>query len=116
MGMQIRIPQGDTGSVKFTYDKGEVASEDRALFTIANRSGVALLRKVLTPNESDNAFHLPFSYSETAGMKPDSYSWSLRVVRGATLDGNGRITDVQGSHTAILRGTLVVMPVAGGAK
>jgi hypothetical protein len=116
MGTQIRIPQGDTGSVKFTYAKGEVSADDRALFTVANQNGGAMLRKVLTPNDSDLAFHLPFTYGETASMKPGSYNWSLRVVRDGTLDVNGRITDVQGSHTAVLNGRLTILPVAGGAK
>lgn len=116
MGMQIRIPQGDTGCVKFVYESGEVTEEDRALFTIAGRNGGAMLRKVLSPNESDHAFHLPFTYQETASMKPDSYDWSLRVVRKGTLDVNGKITDVQGSHTAILKGKLTILPVAGGAR
>jgi hypothetical protein len=116
MGMQIRIPQGDTGSVKFVYEKGEVSDVDRALFTVAGRNGGAIMRKVLSPNDSDSAFHLPFTYEETSGMKPDSYDWSLRVVRDGTFDANGRITGVQGSHTAILKGKLTILPVAGGAR
>ena len=116
MGMQIRIPQGDTGSVKFTYDKGEVAAEDRALFTVANANGGAILRKVLAPNNSDLAFHLPFTYEETAVMRPGRYDWSLRVIRDGTLDASGKITAVKGSHTAILRGKLTILPVAGGAS
>ena len=116
MGMQIRIPQGDTGSVKFTYDKGEVSAEDRALFTVANQSGAPILRKVLSSNDTDLAFHLPFAYDETSGMKPGSYDWSLRVVRGGTFDANGKITAVKGSHTAILKGKLTILPVAGGAR
>ena len=116
MGMQIRIPQGDTGSVKFTYEDGEVSAEDRALFTVANQSGAPMLRKVLSPNDSDKAFHLPFTYEETSGMRPGSYDWSLRVIRDGTLDANGKITAVKGSHTAILRGKLTILPVAGGAR
>ena len=71
---------------------------------------------MLSPNDGDNAFHLPFVYSETAGMKPDSYDWSLRVVRDGTFDANGKIVGTQGSHTAILKGKLTILPVAGGAR
>ena len=114
-GTQIRVPQGDTGNVKFVAD-GALDSSDRALFTLARRNGGVILRKVLTPDVNDHAFHMAFVHSETASMRPDSYEWSLRIVRGGVLDGDGRITDTQGSHTAILRGTLVVLPVAGGAR
>ena len=114
-GTMIRIPQGDTGNVKFVAD-GELSESDKALFTIARRDGSAVLRKALSVDESDKAFHLPFAYSETARMRPDSYEWSLRVVRGGKLDASGRLEDTQGSHTAILRGTLTILPVAGGAR
>ena len=97
MGMQIQIPQGDTGCVKFVYESGMVQEKDRALFTIASRSGVPILRKVLSPTDRDSAFYLPFTHEETVGLKPDSYEWSLRVVRGAALDTSGRIIGTQGS-------------------
>lgn len=116
MGMQIRIPQGDTGCVKFVYEPGMVAAEDRALFTVATRGGVPVLRKVLSPGDMENAFFLPFVYKETSVMKPDTYEWSLRVVRGGEFDENGRIVSVQHIQTAILKGRLTIMPVPGGAK
>ena len=114
-GTMIRIPQGDTGNVKFVAD-GELSESDKALFTIARRDGSAVLRKVLSVDESDKAFHLPFAYGETARMRPDNYEWSLRVVRGGVLDSSGKLTDAQGSHTPILRGMLTIMTVAGGAR
>lgn len=116
MGMQIRIPQGDTGSVKFLYEKGEVMQEDRALFTVVSRSGAQVLRKVLSPDMNENAFWLPFAYEETAKLKPDNYEWSLRLVRGGAFDASGRITDAQHCHTAIAAGRLTVLEVAGGPK
>ena len=98
-GTMIRIPQGDTGNVKFVAD-GELSESDKALFTIARRDGSAVLRKVLSVDASDKAFHLPFAYSETAHMRPDSYEWSLRVVRGETLDASGRRTGRQAAKSA----------------
>lgn len=115
IGTQIRLPQGDTGNVKFVAD-GALDSSDRALFTLARRGGGVILRKVLPPNMDDSAFHMAFVYADTAKLRPDSYEWSLRVVRGGVLDGDGRITETQGSHTAILRGVMTVLPVAGGAR
>lgn len=114
-GTQIRIPQGDTGNVKFAAD-GALSENDRALFTLARRDGGVILRKVLPPDLADSAFHMAFVYEDTAKLRPDSYEWSLRVVRGGVLDSSGKLTDAQGSHTPILRGTLTILPVAGGAK
>lgn len=115
-GMLIRIPQGDTGNVKFVVEQGEIADGDKAVFTVASRSGGVILRKILTPNMGDLAFHLPFVYEDTVGLKPDSYEWSLRVVRDGEFDSKGKITAVHGLHTPILRGKLTVQPVAGGAR
>lgn len=114
-GTMIRVPQGDTGIVKFVPDEplGEAC---RALFTVSRRNGGALLRKVLVPDERDGAFYMPLVYEETATMKPDRYEWSLRVVRGGQLDAQGRLTGADGSHTAVLRGQMTVLPVAGGAR
>ena len=115
MGSRIRIPQGDTGNVKFIADE-TLREGDRALFTIARRSGGTVLRKVLLPDMNDNAFHMPFVYGETASMRPDSYEWSLRVVRDGSLNDGGYLTDTRECHAAILRGVLTVLPVAGGAR
>ena len=114
-GTMIRIPQGDTGMVKFVPDE-PLDEAYRALFTVSRRNGEALLRKVLVPDEQDGAFYLPFVYEETAAMKPDRYEWSLRVVRGGQLDAQGRLTGADGSHTAVLRGQMTILPVAGGAR
>lgn len=115
MGTQIRIPQGDTGHVRFVADAA-LDESDRALFTVARPGGGMILRKVLVPDMDENAFYLPFVYEETAGMKPDRYDWSLRVVRGGMLDDRGRIASAVNSQTAILRGRLIILPVAGGAR
>lgn len=115
MGAMIRIPQGDTGVVKFVPEE-PLGEAYRALFTISRRNGGALLRKVLVPDERDGAFYMPFAYGETAAMKPDRYEWSLRVVRGGQLDAQGRLVDADGSHTAVLCGQMTVLPVAGGAR
>ncbi|MBR5302974.1 MAG: hypothetical protein IKU38_09075 [Clostridia bacterium] len=115
-GTMIQIPQGDTGAVKFVYGKAGIAQTDRAIFTAAYRGGGVVLRKVLAPDEQACAFYLPFVHAETAAMKPDTYDWSLRVVRGGTLDEDGRLAGAQSSHTAVLRGRLMILPVAGGAK
>lgn len=115
-GNTIQIPQGDTGTVKFVAEKGEVTSADKGVFTLAQRSGMAILRKVLLPDMSDNTFHMPFVYDDTAKLRPDNYEWSFRVVRGGTFDASGKLMNVQGQHTAVLKGRLHVLALAGGAR
>lgn len=115
-GTMIRIPQGDTGSVKFVADRGEIADGDKGVFTLVRRDGTALLRKRLPPDPEVGAFHMAFVYEDTAKLRPGSYEWSFRVVRGGAFDANGRLTGAQGSHTAVLKGQLNVMEVAGGAR
>lgn len=116
LGNTIRIPQGDTGPVTFVPDKGEAAVGDVGVFTLARRSGGAVLRKILPLNESDNSFSMMFVRSDTVSLKPEAYDWSFRVVRGGVFDENGRLIDAQGQHTAVLNGKLAVLAVAGGAK
>lgn len=115
-GNLIRIPQGDTGCVKFVFEQGTAAQTDRAVFTLAQRNGPAIMRKILSPNLSDHAFHMMFIHGDTANLRPDTYEWSLRVVRDGTFDANGRLTNVKGQHTAVLSGMLAVLRIAGGAK
>ena len=115
-GTQIRIPQGDTGTVKFVASKGELDHEDLGIFTLARRDGTPMLRKMLSPDMDDKAFHMRFTYEDTAKVRPDGYEWSFRVVRGGTFDANGRLMDTQGQHTAVLNGRLTVLAMAGGVR
>lgn len=114
-GTRIEIPQGDTGSLRFVADVA-LTEDDRALFTVAGPHGGVLLRRVLSPDDEGCAFELAFSYRETASIQPGCYEWSLRLIRDGRLDDKGRITSARDSHTAVLCGRLVVLPVAGGAR
>ena len=116
MGTLIQIPQGDTGAVKFAAESGALTREDVGVFTLARRDGAAILRKQIEADTGDNAFHMMFVHKDTAALSPGAYGWSFRVVRGGVFDAGGRLTDVQGMHTAVLRGRLVVLAVAGGAR
>lgn len=115
-GNAIRIPQGDTGPVKFVAEEGDVTNADKGVFTLARRDGTPILRKLIDPDMGDNAFHMMFTYDDTAKLRPDAYEWSFRVVRGGVFDASGKLTDVQGQHTAIINGRLSVLAVAGGAR
>lgn len=113
-GTTIWVPQGDTGVVKFVVEQGTLAECDKGLFTVVRRDGATILRKVLSPDEG--GYFLPIVHEDTAGLKPDTYEWSLRIVRDGMFDANGRLTAVRGVHTPVLRGRLAVQRVAGGAR
>lgn len=115
-GMMIRMPQGDTGSVKFVVDEGTLTAEDKGVFTLARRDGSAILRQILPADLEANTFHMVFDYSDTAKLKPDVYEWSFAVVRGGVFDTGGNLVDVKGKHTAVLCGKLSILPVAGGRR
>lgn len=115
-GNLIQIPQGDTGAVKFVFEEGKVSAEDRGVFTLAQHGGLPIMRKILSPNLSDRAFHMMFIHEDTAKLRPGHYEWSMRVVQDGVFDENGRLTSVRGQHTAVLGGILAVLKVAGGAK
>ena len=115
-GMMLRIPQGDTGTVKFAAEEGELAGEDQGVFTLARRDGAAILRKILTPDLKENAFRMAIVHEDTARLRPGQYEWSLRVIRGGTFDEAGRLTDAQSQNTAVLRGKMSVLSCAGGVR
>ena len=115
-GTMLRIPQGDTGTVKFAADEGELSMEDQGVFTLARRDGTAILRKFLSPDLEENAFHMAIVHEDTARLRPGQYDWSLRVIRGGTFDGEGRLTGAQSQNTAVLRGRMSVLSCAGGVR
>lgn len=115
-GTMMRIPQGDTGTVKFAAQKGELSGEDLGVFTLARRDGAAILRKILPPDLKENAFHMAFVHADTAKLHLGQYDWSLRVIRGGTFDADGKLTSVQSQNTVVLRGKISVMNFAGGVR
>lgn len=115
-GTLIRIPQGDTGTVKFAVQKGRLSEEDQGVFTLARRDGPAILRKILPPDLKENAFHMTLVHEDTEKLHLGQYDWSMRVIRGGTFDGEGRLTSVQSQNTVVLRGKMSVMNFAGGVR
>ena len=115
-GTMMRIPQGDTGTVKFAAEAGEISGEDQGVFTLARQGGPAILRKLLEPDLEENAFHMAVVHEDTARLSQGQYEWSLRIVRGGTFDGEGRLTDAQSQNTVVLRGKMNVLSCAGGVR
>ena len=115
-GISICVPQGNTGLVMFTVEGAELTDEDRGIFTVVRRDGVPLLRKILPPGESENAFLLPFTYEDTATLKPDIYNWSFRVVSEGAFDEKGHLMDAVHHCTAVPNGILNVQEVTGGTR
>ena len=115
-GTAIQMPQGDTGVVKFVAKKGSISDDDKGIFTLARRDGTMVLRKVIAPTAGENAFYMAFVHEDTARLRAGSYEWSFRVVGGGLFDAGGRIIQTDSQHTAIIRGRLSVMRIAGGAR
>lgn len=115
-GTMLRIPQGDTGIVKFSMEEGQLDEGDQGVFTLARRDGASILRRMLTPDLNENAFHLAVAHEDTASLRPGPYEWSLRVIRGGTFDEEGRLMDARNQNTVVLRGKMSVLGYAGGVR
>lgn len=113
-GNMIQMPQGDTGPVAFVVKRGEATTEDTGVFTLAQRDGMPILRKVIAP--SGNTFHMMFTYADTAKLRPDNYRWSFRVLRNPQFDTHGNLLNTQGQHTPVMEGRMMIFPVAGGVR
>lgn len=114
-GTSIRIPQGDTGVVRFIASPADGIEEgDKGVFTLARRDGAAILRKIMSAENGE--FYMMFVYEDTAKLRPDAYEWSMRVVRGAEFDASGKILGADVQHTAVINGRLSVVAAAGGAR
>lgn len=115
-GTTICMPCGETDPVRFEITEGEITEEDRGVFTIAEKSGKPLLRKIIAPNEERTGFDMMFTFDDTAEMRAGGYEWSFRVVKDAQIGDNGKIERLKTQQTPIARGELRLMGPAGGAK
>lgn len=109
----IRLPQGDTGVVRFVAE-APVSSEDKGVFTLARRNGAAILRKILPIDADGESFVMAFTHEDTANLRPDRYEWSFRIVRSATA--GGELAGIERQGTPIRAGRLIVARVAGGVR
>lgn len=114
-GKTIVLAKGDTGPVRFRVRGETLTQEHRGIFTLAARSGAVLLRKVLIPQ--NNVLDMMFAHADTEKLRPTEYVWSLRVVRGAKFDNEGRYTaEPESQHTPYRNGRLRLLDTAGGAR
>ena len=114
-GTRIYMACGETCPVKFLITEGEIAEEDRGVFTIAGRNGKPLLRKIIAPNEDEKSFAMMFVFEDTAGLRAGGYDWSFRVMRGAKVSAEGKIEQADMQDTPVIRGELRLLEPAGGA-
>ena len=115
-GTSIRIPQGDTGLVKFVCEGETVSDGMVGIFTVARRDGEAILRKLLPAVTETNSFDMAFAYGDTDKMRPDSYEWSFRVAGEGVFDTSGRLTGAKSLNTQVVKGVLHIVRVAGGSR
>lgn len=97
-GKKITITKGDTASLTITATNRTFASEDRAVFTVANKGATTILfEQEYALN--DGAFTVEFTNSETDKWAPGQYLWQVRYVFTPTRDQNNKINGGLGVQT-----------------
>ena len=114
-GNQISITAGDTALMAICPDEtGYVpTANDRAIFTVRERTKRrALIKKTIAP-EADGRFVVCFESEDTARLKPREYVWDVRLAIQANVDENGEVTDAEQIITPCPPGILFVMAAIG---
>jgi len=88
----ITLHRGDTGVVTISVEGYTFGTDDRALFTVKDASGTAVIKRVY--EMTDNAFEVEFANADTDYLAPGTYSWDARYVIDPQYDPNtGEIID-----------------------
>jgi hypothetical protein len=92
----ITLSRGDTASFTVTAKTDyEFAAEDRALFTVKDSAGEAILERVyaLDTELGNGRFLVQLSNSDTDRLAVGAYTWDVRYVLHPYYDSTGRIID-----------------------
>ena len=92
----ITLSRGDTASFTVTANTDyEFAAEDRALFTVKDSAGEAILERVyaLDTELGNGRFLVQLSNSDTDSLAVGAYTWDVRYVLHPYYDSTGRIID-----------------------
>ena len=90
-GYAINLHRGDTGTIGITargYDFGE---NDRALFTVKDKSGTIVKQAAYAME--NNRFQVSFLNSETDYLDSGLYEWDVRYIVNPVYDESGNIVD-----------------------
>lgn len=88
---KITMHRGDTGEMTVTATGYSYESTDRALFTVKNKNGTEIIRRVY--QMTNNAFVVAFANADTDGLTPGNYEWDVRYVVNPQYDTSGNIDD-----------------------
>ena len=114
-GRQIQITAGDTGLMAVrARESGYVPTgEDRAVFTVRERTGGrVLLKKVLVPDET-GCVQIPFSNADTENLRAGAYVWDIRYALHAVMDAKGNVTGGREVVTPFAPAPFLVMEAVG---
>lgn len=87
----ITLHRGDTGVVTINVEGYTFGADDRALFTVKDGSGTAVITRVY--EMTNNAFEVEFANADTDYLAPGIYYWDARYIVDPQYDGSGAIID-----------------------
>ena len=115
----VTLNQGDTGSyeVEAEREDGEDwTADDRATWCLKQGEEVIWERVYRLDNPDDDdtlangRVRIEFTNAQTKQLAPGAYTWEMRYVTGAYLDGNGRVVSGDGVDTPGIDGKGEPMP------
>lgn len=92
----INLSRGDTAAFTVTANTDYTfQAEDRALFTVKDSAGEAILERVyaLDTELGNGVFRVQLSNSDTDQLDTGAYTWDVRYVLHPYYDDKGRIID-----------------------
>lgn len=90
-GFTIEMHRGDTGTIGITASGYTFGPNDRALFTVKNKSGTVVKQGIY--EMENNRFEVPFLNADTDYLENGLYEWDVRYVVNPIYDDNGKIVD-----------------------
>ena len=106
------MSRGDTGSVKIGSTGYDFGTDDRALFTLRNGAGVAIMETAYEL-DSEGAFVIQFRNADTYTLPVGSYNWDVRYILNPYYDSSGRIVDGDQVITPNLPMQLTILDTVG---
>lgn len=90
-GFKINLHRGDTGTIGITATGYTFGPNDRALFTVKDKSGT-IVKQGIYPMVN-NRFEVPFLNGDTDYLDSGLYEWDVRYVVEPVYDEEGKIVD-----------------------
>ena len=114
-GKRILATRRDTGLIRLVPrpDGYIPTQEDRAVFTVCDRSGEHVLAEKTILPEEDGSVFVPFTQEDTLALETGIYLWSVRYALEAVTDEKGKVTGGREMITPFAPGMLCVTEVIG---